>query len=396
MISLSCWDISGRHHPPTSSSRHGVGLERVARVGRATASRRGLLDARCGERAARSRRVRPRARRVLARHPRAMPRRERGPRAHARGSVTAACVAVVRAPRPDAPHDADPFAYARAFGHDIRGEDDASDSSSSAAPVVADARATVFDVGASAGAFTAVAALRLASKGALDLDRDLTHHLPPELVSDEGDALGADVHPGDAAAERAGTREGIGVALPDDPTQTFAPRSRTTLAKLLEREAAEASFAPNAPSDSSPSFAPRRSARAASDTPKSSNARCCVRRLTTRSRRDARRRGQPRRAPRTRPRVSRGRRCATRSSRCSSPRGHPRNPRGRESSRTDRPERPGACWTPRRRRDCDDWRFEDSGIGTGTGMGTGIGTGTGTRCVPGTRSTRWFATRAVR
>ena len=85
MISLSCWDISGRHHPPTSSSRHGVGLERVARVGRATASRRGLLDARCGERTARSRRVRPRARRVLARHPRAMPRRERGPRAHARG-----------------------------------------------------------------------------------------------------------------------------------------------------------------------------------------------------------------------------------------------------------------------------------------------------------------------
>ena len=155
-------------------------------------------------------------------------------------------------------------------------------------------------------------------------------------------------------------------------------------------------FAPNAPSDSSPSFAPRRSARAASDTPKSSNARCCVRRLTTRSRRDARRRGQPRRAPRTRPRVSRGRRCATRSSRCSSPRGHPRNPRGRESSRTDRPERPGACWTPRRRRDCDDWRFEDSGIGTGTGIGTGIGTGTGTRCVPGIRSTRWFATRAER
>ena len=160
------------------------------------------------------------------------------------GSVTAACVAVVRAPRPDAPHDADPFAYARAFGHDIRGEDDASDSSSSAAPVVADARATVFDLGASAGAFTAVAALRLASKGALDLDRDLTHHLPPELVSDEGDALGADVHPGDAAAERAGTREGVGIALPDDPTQTFAPRSRTTLAKLLEREAAEASLRP--------------------------------------------------------------------------------------------------------------------------------------------------------
>jgi len=160
------------------------------------------------------------------------------------GSVTAACVAVVRAPRPDAPHDADPFAYARAFGHDIRGEDDASDSSSSAAPVVADARATVFDLGASAGAFTAVAALRLASKGALDLDCDLTHHLPPELVSDEGDALGADVHPGDAAAERAGTREGVGIALPDDPTQTFAPRSRTTLAKLLEREAAEASLRP--------------------------------------------------------------------------------------------------------------------------------------------------------
>ena len=163
------------------------------------------------------------------------------------GSVTAACVAVVRAPRTDAPHDADPFAYARAFGHDIRGEDDASDSSSSAAPVVADARATVFDVGASAGAFTAVAALRLASKGALDLDRDLTHHLTPELVSDEGDALGADVHPGDAAAERAGVREGVGIALPDDPTpmtQTFAPRSRTTLAKLLEREAAEASLRP--------------------------------------------------------------------------------------------------------------------------------------------------------
>ena len=161
------------------------------------------------------------------------------------GSVTAACVAVVRAPRPDAPHDAPPFAHVRAFGHDVRREDDASGSSASAAPVVADARETVFDLGASAGAFTAMAALRLASEGALDLDRDLTHHLPPELVPDDrdghedaggDDAPGADGILGDAVPSSR--------VFPDDPTPTFAPRSRTTLAKILEREAAEASRRP--------------------------------------------------------------------------------------------------------------------------------------------------------